>query len=198
VTGFDPGTGIDLDGPAAVTDPAPTQPFDLAALEREDASARQQALTGDVQAGNAQAGNAPAEAEHVDASAWQQGAGASSPASPSTSAPAYPPPAAPPSTGGRPPAPIVGPSTWPAGGPPPPPPPPPSDRRSTDERTEPPAPPPPPVEVGVGAGSGVPPWLSARTPPAAPAVPTMPPPPRGADSFLDELKRAVGDDEPGT
>jgi hypothetical protein len=25
----------------------------------------------------------------------------------------------------------------------------------------------------------------------------MPPPPRGADSFLDELKRAVGDDETG-
>ena len=116
---------------------------------------------------------------------------------------------------------MPGAGTWPAGGPPPPPPPPrfPRAGREIPDASAPPPPPPAPsratdseradaAEADAGLKSPVPaapiaPWLSTRSE----ARPAPPPPPVAAvplsvigapparDSFLEELRRAVGDDD---
>ncbi|MEA3215466.1 MAG: hypothetical protein QOJ19_1622, partial [Acidimicrobiia bacterium] len=85
----------------------------------------------------------------------------------------------------------VPPSGWPAGGPPPPPPPPlQTEREHSEPLAEPPAPPPPPAPSGAGGQDpAVAPWASTGPVPSPPPAPA----PR-SDSFLDELRRAVGDE----
>jgi hypothetical protein len=85
----------------------------------------------------------------------------------------------------------VPPSSWPAGGPPPPPPPPvQSEREHAEPLAEPPAPPPPPAPSAAGRNDpAVAPWASTGPVPSPPPAPA----PR-SDAFLDELRRAVGDE----
>lgn len=85
----------------------------------------------------------------------------------------------------------VPPSSWPAGGPPPPPPPPvQAERQHSEPLAEPPAPPPPPAPSASGRKDpAVAPWASTGPVPSPPPAPA----PR-SDSFLDELRRAVGDE----
>lgn len=90
------------------------------------------------------------------------------------------------------------PSTWPAGGPPPPPPPPPSPAGGTaaeGPRTAPPLPPPPPSPDASQPASG-PPWQTTPSGERSSSRPgAVEAPKESPDTFLDELRRAVGDAE---